>query len=295
MKVDNLFNFTQAEDVFGEISSHPNQLNTTLIDELAKKPHDKYSELEVAKALLELIRDELVIFGTSGGTRLDGDGLKSVLRTAKIVLSRNNLPEIDLPFRDFDGFYDYWRKEGMVGGGSWGMRRGYIQDKLNPAINSIEDRIDAQYYAEISNPVSELPSIGDWQKIKDEITQLRNRYATAKTYQDFNAVGTACVRIIEGLSRVAYNHSIHGEKNDTAEPPIDKTNIRIGRVIEVGLSGRKNAELRALAKSSSEVAHRVKHANIPDALQAGLACDATILLASIVQRIEQARSKEAEV
>jgi len=285
----------KVEDMFEFQTLGPNHLNTDLINDLAQKPHHKYSELEVAKTLLELLRDEFVAFGTNGKNHLGNDEVKMVLRTAKIVLDRNSFPQIDLPFRDFDGFYDYWRKEDMVGGGSWATRRGYIHDQFNPIITKIEDRIDAQYFTEISSPVDELPAIDDWQKIKDEITQLRKRYATAKTHQDFSAVGTACVRIIEGLSRVAYNHSIHGDEKDSPEPPVGKTNIRLERVIVVGLSGKENAELRTLAKSSIAVAHRVKHGVTPNALQAGLACDATILLASIIQRIEYARLEEANI
>lgn len=296
MKADDLFDPVTSEDVFGFETVEYTKLKTDFINELAKSPRHDIDELEIAKVLLSLIRDELISYGTDGGgMRLNDETLKIVLRAAKIILKRNGLPEFLLQFRDFSGFGDYWRKMGMSGGGSWSIRRAYIQDIFNPIIDVIEDRQDEAYFTQISTPISEIQAIGDWSRIKDEITQLRNRYATAKTPQDFSAVGTACVRIIEGVSRVAYKQDIHGDLNDTSEPPVDKTNIRIGRVIEVGLEGRKNAELRSLAKSSSEVAHKVKHATTPNALQAGLASDAVILLASIIQRIEQARSEEAEI
>lgn len=297
MKADDLFDIEVAEDALGFGTLHTEYtLKTDLILELTKVSRADIDELELARALLATLRDDLVSYGTNGvDMRLDDETFKTVLRLTKVVLKRNNLPELSLPFRDFSGFGDYWRKEGMSGGGSWSIRRGFIQDIFNPIIDEIEERQDKAYFTDLSTPVSEQPVIGDWNKIREEITQLRNRYATAVTPQDFSAVGTACVRVIEGVSRVAYKQDIHGESTVTSEPPVDKTNIRIGRVIEVGLSGRKNAELRSLAKSSSEVAHKVKHATTPNALQAGIACDATILLASIVQRIEQARSEEAEV
>lgn len=295
MKVDDLFDPVKDEDIFGFVTVKHAKLKTDLIDGLAKAPRADIDELELAKTLLTVLRDDFVSFGTSGDMRLDDQTVKIVLRTARIVTKRNNLTEPKLPFRDFSGFGDYWRKEGMSGGGSWAVRRGFIQDIFNPIIDAIEERQDEIYFTQLSTPVAEQPVIGDWVKLKDEITQLRNRFATAKTPQDFSAVGTACVRIIEGISRIAYKQEIHGEPTDTSEPPVDKTNIRIGRVIEYGLDGRKNAELRLLAKSSSEVAHKVKHATTPNALQAGIACDATILLASIVQRIEQARSEEVGV
>lgn len=296
MNVDDLFDPVKVDDVFGFETIKYTNLKTDYVNGLAKAPHPDIDELELAKALLTVLRDDFVSYGTDGSDmRLDDQTVKIVLRAARIVTKRNNLSEPILPFRDFSGFGDYWRKEGMSGGGSWSVRRSYIQDIFNPIIDTIEERQDEIYFSQLSTPVSEQPVIGDWVKLKDEITQLRNRFATAKTPQDFSAVGTACVRIIEGISRVAYKQEIHGEATDTSEPPVDKTNIRIGRVIEFGLDGRKNAELRALAKSSSEVAHKVKHATTPNALQAGIACDATILLASIIQRIEQARSEETEI
>lgn len=296
MKVDDLFNPLKEEDVFGFETVRFTDLKTDYVNSLAKAPQPDVDELELVKALLTVLRDDFVSYGTNGSDmRLDDQSVKVVMRAAKLVTKRNNLKEPVLPFRDFSGFGDYWRKEGMSGGGSWSVRRSFIQDIFNPIIDTIEERQDEIYFSQLSTPVSEQPTIGDWVKLKDEITQLRNRFATAKTHQDFSAVGTACVRIIEGISRVAYKQDIHGDPADTSEPPVDKTNVRIGRVIEFGLDGRKNAELRALAKSSSEVAHKVKHATTPNALQAGIACDAIILLASIVQRIEQAKSEDAEI
>lgn len=297
MKADDLFDIEPVEGnpSFG-IPFISYTLKTEIVEKLAKGPRADVDELDFAKLLLVTLRDDLVSYGTNGSDiKLDDETIKIVLRTTKVVLKRNNLPELTLPFRDFSGFGDYWRKEGMSGGGSWSTRRSYVQDLFNPIIDTIEERQDQIYFTEISTPVSEQPVIGDWNKIKEEITQLRNRYATAVTPQDFSSVGTACVRVIEGISRVAYKHNIHGDPNDTSEPPVDKTNIRIGRVIDIGLNGRKNAELRGLARSSSEVAHKVKHANTTNALQAGIASDAVILLASIIQRIEQARSEEVKI
>lgn len=295
MKVDDLFDPEKTEDIFGIETVKYTKLKTDFLNEVARSPQADIDELELAKALLTLLRDDFVSYGTSGDVRLDDQTVKIVIRTTKIVNTRNNLTMPKLPFRDFSGFGDYWRKEGMSGGGSWAIRRSYINDIFNPLIDEIEEKQDAIYFTNLSTPVSEQTIVGDWAKLKDEITQLRNRYAVAKTPQDFSAVGTACVRIIEGISRVAYKQDIHGDSTDTSEPPVDKTNIRVGRIIEVGLGGRKNTELRSLAKASSEVAHKVKHATTPNALQAGIACDATILLASIIQRIEQARSESADI
>jgi len=294
MKQSDLFNTLVEENIFGFETSTLKDLKSDLVNQIAKSPHPKWSDIEVLKVLLQVVQEDFISCGTSGPMHLTDSEVKVCLRAIRSILGRSDLGELDLPFRDFSGFGDWWRKEGMVGGGSWAIRRGYIQDQFQPLLEKIEDKEEQEFLANISDPVTELADLKTWTEIKSEVLQLRNRFAAAKTPQDFSAVGTACVRVIEGVSRVAYDHTIHSDPKDEIEPPVDKTDIRIGRVIQIGLSGRKNEQLRNLAKACSAAAHRVKHGRTPNKLQAGIACDATVLLTSIIQRIETARL-EAEI
>jgi hypothetical protein len=292
MKIDDLFNNVEEEDLFGFKQLAPKELKTELINKITKGPIDEYTDIEVLACILNILESDFIAFGTSGGARLNDNEAKLIIRAAKVLLKRTNLGELNLPFRDFSGFYNYWRKEGMAG--SWAARREYIQSVFQPLLENIESLIDQQFYSQLSDPVVEFEEVNSWMEINSEVAQLRSRFASAKTPQDYSAVGTACVRIIEALSRVAYQHLVHKIDDIEPEPPVDKTDIRISRVIEVGLGGRKNEQLRSLAKASAAAAHRVKHGKTPTKLQAGIACDATILLASIVQRIELARQEGVE-
>lgn len=270
MKASDLFETLVEEDIFGFETPTLKDLKVDLVNQIAKSPHATWSDADVLKVLLNLVQGDFIAFGTSGPVSLSDSEVKICLRAIRSILSRSDFGELDLPFRDFSGFGDWWRKEGMSGGGSWAVRRGYIQDKFQPILDKIEDKEEQEFLANLSDPVTDLSDFKTWAEIKSEIIQLRSRFSGAKTHQDFSSVGTACVRVIEGLSRVAYDHDIHTQNAGDPEPPVDKTDIRIGRVIEVGLSGRKNEQLRALAKASSAAAHRVKHGRTPNKLQAGI-------------------------
>ena len=119
MKADDLFDVKTKPDKFGlGILNTVYTLKIDLVLELTKASRADINELELAKALLTTLRDDLVSYGTNGvDMRLDDETFKTVLRLTNLVLKRNNLPELSLPFRDFSGFGDYWSKEGMSGGG----------------------------------------------------------------------------------------------------------------------------------------------------------------------------------
>ena len=119
MKADDLFDVKTKPDKFGlGILNIVYTLKIDLVLELTKASRADINELELAKALLTTLRDDLVSYGTNGvDMRLNDETFKTVLRLPNLVLKRNNLPELSLPFRDFSGFGDYWSKEGMSGGG----------------------------------------------------------------------------------------------------------------------------------------------------------------------------------
>lgn len=265
-------------------------LNVEEINNILDKKFSHNQEIEALSYLLSILKDELTAYATDSSQKIDNNEIETLITNIRKLLKRNSFPDLKLPFSNYNEFYDNWRELGLTGGGSWAARREYISILLKDSINIVKERLDFFLFSDLASPASELALIDNWDRLMVEIEELKSRYSTARTPQDFSAVGTACVRVIEGLSRVAYIHSIHGEQS-REEPEVSKTDIRIGLVISKGLGGRPNEELRSLAKSSSAVAHRIKHSTTPNALQAGIACDSVILLVSIINRIENERLK----
>lgn len=290
MEQDNFYITEVVEDEYGLSETRKIGLNTSLIEEIINKKYTISQELDALLHMLNLLRDELTSYANEGHQVLNNAEIGILIRAIRILLKRQNLKDLKLPFNNFSEFYDDWRSKGLTGTGSWSRRRMYVSSLLEYSISDVKEKLDAIIFDDLVYPVENYHQIENWDNIFNEINELRIRYTSARTAQDFSAVGVACVRIIEGLSRVAYIHSIHGDSSQE-EPAVSKTDLRIGQVITFNLGGRPNEELRALAKTSSAVAHKVKHATTPNALQAGIACDSVILLCSIINRIEIDRIK----
>lgn len=122
--------------------------------------------------------------------------------------------------------------------------------------------------------------------VDDEIRELQRRFRSAATPQDYRDVGNRAVAVLEALSRTIYDPTKHLRDGEVA-PPVDRTNVRIGRYVEDSLGGAENEEVRGVAKKVSELAHKVKHRPAPTRRDAGIAADSVILLANILRRVDQ--------
>ncbi len=294
MNKDDMFNYGLITNSLGIEEPGVSGINTDLINRVLDKQFSYDQEIEVISFLLSILKDELTEYATSGHVSINNNEISFLIISIRRLLKRNNFSDLKLPFSNYREFYDNWRELGLTGSGSWSARSGYVSSLLKVSINEVKDRLDELIFNDLASPACELVPLENWDRIITEIEQLKSRYSTARTSQDFSAVGTACVRVIEGLSRVAYIHNIHGDQT-REEPEISKTDIRIGQIISKGLAGSANEELRSLAKHSNAFAHKIKHSTTPNAFQAGIACDSVILLVSIINRIENERIRVSSI
>lgn len=116
------------------------------------------------------------------------------------------------------------------------------------------------------------------------MAELRRHFQTAITPQGYRNVGNDCVIVIEVVSAAAYDPAQHLRPGES-EPPVAKTKDRLDRIVEVELPGPENAELRKLARATVEAAQAIKHRTTPSRRDAGLAADATIMLANLMWRL----------
>jgi hypothetical protein len=108
---------------------------------------------------------------------------------------------------------------------------------------------------------------------------LRRRFQTASSTQDYRALGTNCVGVLEALGQVVYDPTKHLREGETI-PPRDKTKHRIGRYIENALAGPANEFVRGLTHKAVELAHHVKHSPTGTRRDAGIAADAVIMMST---------------
>ena len=235
----------------------------------------------MAIGLARLVHDELEAYGTDGGQMTTEDELVDLVAALRAVLRRLGR-SLKLPFRDYTSFRTYWLKENASG--SWQARRDLLETLFGPLHEQLlsleEDTFDA-----LVDPVSPHGSTG-WPRVDEEIRELRRRFQTASTSQDYRALGTNCVGVLEALGKVVYDPARHLRKGET-EPPVDKTKMRIGRYVEMTLPGESNEELRGVANKVIELAHHVKHSETATRRSAGIAADSVILLANMLRRLDR--------
>lgn len=258
------------------------KLRKNLLNELRAGPVAGTDDLDAAVALTHLVWDELIAFGTSGGNTLDDKEVAIAQRALTATLSRVGIV-LSFPWRDFNTFKAHWVRNGCSG--SWQARRDLLEGLFASVQAELDRQEDAQFRAVNAEAVSPHTKIG-WPKVDEELTELRRRFRTATTTQDYRDVGNRSVAVLEALSRTIYDPAVHLRDGET-EPPANKTKQRLGRYVEDSLAGNDNEAIRGVANRVIELAHSVKHSTEPTRREAGIIADAVIMLANILRRVDQ--------
>lgn len=261
------------------------QLNEEMLDELRRRPAGDRSDIEVAVPLARLVHDQLQAYGTGGEAELDDEQMRLAIQALHAVTRRLALDEFKVPFHDFTSFRSWWIKNGASGSGGWQARR----DLLSGIFDSLHDRLAhvelESLESSLVEPISPHSRTG-WSAVDTEISEMRRHFNSARTPQDYRAVGLDCVAVSEALSARVYDPARHLRPGEE-EPPVAKTKQRIERFIEDVAPDSDNAALRKLARAVVKYAQHVKHSDTPTRREAGIAADAVIQLANMLRRLEE--------
>src|SRR5699024_3481280 len=199
----------------------------------------------------------------------------------RMLLKRRGIV-FDPPWRDFSSFHSHWIAEGAYG--EWQARRDIIEKVFRPIQDQLEEAEEQQFLGELADGISPHGDLG-WTDVDDHIAQLRQRFRSAFTPVDYKDVGNRCVGVLEALSAHVYDPEVHCPPG-LSEPPVDKTDIRIGAYIDHRLPGKSNEELRGLTKKASALAHKMKHSPKADRTTTGITADAVMRLGNVLRRLE---------
>lgn len=271
-----------APDVWGRSTMGKLKLNRRLLDDIRKNTANDIGDLPCAIALLRLVRDELEAYGTGGGQTLDDGEIEQAQRSLRAVLERLSIP-LEIPWRNFKGFHTYWTSNDAYG--SYQARRQILDDLFNPVQDELERQENAEFQSSLAEGTSPHDKLG-WPQVDEELDELRRRFRTAQSPQDYRDVGNRCVAALEAIGRVVFDTERHLRPGEE-EPAPDKSKNRIERYVEDSLAGKENESLRGVAKKVIELAHSVKHSKVTKRRTAGIAADAVIMLAHILRRVEQ--------
>ena len=282
MRSEDFFEETVRSSGFG-FETNIRRFRRELARQLRQGPLDKAPDPEIAVALARLIHDELEAFGTGGGETLDDADVREALPALRTICGRLGVDDPALPFRDFSTFRSYWIRNGASGSGGWQARRDIIGELLNALHDRLVDLESQSLTSSLTDPVSPRGRTG-WARVDAEVAELRRHFQSATTPQDYRNVGNDCTIVVEAVSAEAYDAGLHLRPGESA-PPVAKTKDRLDRVVEVALPGPENAARRKLVRATIETAQAVKHRTTPSRLDAGIAADATIMLANVIRRL----------
>lgn len=283
MNQDDFFEETETISPWTTEPTITTKLRKGLLTELRAGPVVGTDDLNAAVALTHLVWDELIAFGTSGGNTLDDKEVALAQRALTATLSRIGIT-LSFPWRDFNTFKAHWLRNGCSG--SWQARRDLLEQLFAPVQAELDRQEDAQFRAVNAEAVSPHTKTG-WPKVDTELTELRRRFRTAATTQDYRDTGNRAVAVLEAISRTVYDPAVHVREGETELSP-DKTKLRISRYVEDSLAGKDNEAIRGVVVKTIELAHSVKHSTEPTRREAGIAADAVIMLANILRRVDQA-------
>lgn len=268
--------------ILGVGTSQGATLNTALIDSLRSGPLAGHTDVDAALALAQLVDDELTAYGTDGGGQLSADrDIAAMLVALRAALRRLGI-DLVVPFRNYATFRSHWISVGASGGGGWQARRDLVRDMFDPVHQQLLV-MEARHHESVADPISPRGFTG-WALVDDEVRELRKRFGTASTPQDYRAIGSHCVGVLEALSAQVYDPALHLAPG-AEEPPVAKSKDRIGAYISSTLGGARNEDVRGVAVKAIALAHHVKHSPTTTRRDAGIAADTVVMLANILRRL----------
>lgn len=279
MHVDDFFEELTSTNSFGQPRT---RLRKQLLVDLRREALAGQDDLDCAIALLRLVKEEFTKFGTSGGERLSNEQSGLAQRAMRATLMRHDV-KIEIPWSDFESFKAYWVDNGATG--SYEKRRKIIRGVFAEPQEQLERLEEHRESATLAEAVSPREWTG-WPQVDEEIKELKKRFRSASTPQDYRDVGNRSTAVLEAISRTVYVPELHDVEGE-GTPEVAKTKLRIGRYADQSLAGADDMRIRGVATKVIELAHSVKHSTTPTRREAGIAADSVVMLAHILRRADQ--------
>lgn len=127
-----------------------------------------------------------------------------------------------------------------------------------------------------------------WQKVDRQMQEVKARLETAKTEEQFQAVGLLCREVLISVAQAVFDRTRHLSKDSV---PISETDSRrmLEVVFEGELSGGVNEEARAHAKAALKLALALQHKRTADFRMAALCAEGTSSVVNMLAVISERR------
>jgi hypothetical protein len=211
----------------------------------------------------------LMIAVSTGGPAINSVQQEYVDRRAAIgdELRRRGIDDPNR-YRDLWRWYAYYSSKMPT----YRERRIYIGELYDPLRDALE-RVGSD---EIGTGIDDDARTG-WERVDDQMVQLRERFRAAATTEDYQGIGLRCREVFVSLGRACYDEAEHGPAENLVE--------RLYAAIEAAAPGGANKELRRLLKAGIDYANKVQHDADGTRQHARIAAEVTAASVTVIRTL----------
>ncbi|MDQ3174168.1 MAG: hypothetical protein M3Q91_10740 [Acidobacteriota bacterium] len=215
---------------------------------------------------LESIRNNMIAVATGGPRIADvNEQYQTVFATLAAELARRRLDN-PITFGSLWDWYGRWSSGDLP---SYQSRRTFVSELINPLVNRIR-----------TGRTEEAQPTG-WQRVDRTVGELRDRLASARNEEQFQAVGLLGRDTLISLAQAVYVRERHPPLDDV-EPSNTDGKRMLEAYLSVELAGGANEEARRHARSALDFANAVQHRRTASFRDAALCVEATTTVVNII-------------
>jgi len=217
-------------------------------------------------AELESIRNTMVSVATGGPRIADvNEQYQRVFAAVAAELARRH---IDNPIT-YGSLWDWYGRWSSGDLPTYQSRRVFIGELINPLINRIR-----------TGRREDVEPTG-WQRVDRTVGELRDRLASARNEEQFQAVGLLGRETLISLAQAVYLRDRHPPL-DGIDPSTTDAKRMLEAYLAVELAGGSNEEARRHARSALDFANAVLHRRSGTFRDAALCVEATTTVVNVI-------------
>ncbi|MBU0468990.1 MAG: hypothetical protein KJ736_08020 [Candidatus Omnitrophica bacterium] len=190
--------------------------------------------------------------------------------------------EVDIQLRNCklknpNSYSDLWEWYGRWSNGdlpSYQSRRQFLAEMFNPILQELRNRVAGKQPAILQEPTG-------WTRVDRTIGEIRSRLASAKTEEQYQAIGLLCRDGLISLAQSVYDPVRHPSMDGTQPSQTDAKRMLENYITSV-LSGSSNEAARKHAKAAYELANDLQHRRTATFRQATLCTEATASIINVI-------------
>lgn len=251
------------------------------LDTYSRRPSPPDTEQIIGQ--VERLRDILISVAT-GGPRIDSVNDEYRQTYLSVNKQLNNLGlRNPIPYTDLWLWYGKWSSGDLP---TYASRRTYISGLIEPLQVQLRER-------SVPRGAEVFPEPTGWARVDRTLDEARTSLESARTEEQFQAVGLYCREVLISLAQTVFDPDRHPPLDDVEVSRSDAKRM-LDRYLAAELAGGSNAIARKNAKASLDLANQLQHERTAAFRKAALCAEATTSVVNIIAILSGIRDPVGE-